>query len=148
MEGEPHMTTVIAKGESSALPMPALIKRATFLVNGEKIRLNGREVTGPEHLMKIIRAENERLQGDDITVKNSNIDFPPGLLWDARSLFPLLKYIFGAENVKSDPNEPTVHCQRYQSKEDNAEIFELGNASFRAALAKIRQANKGMGLQK
>lgn len=139
------MTTVIMKGERSASPQPALIKRATFLVNGEKIRLNGRDVTGPEHLVKIIRAENERLQGDEITIKDMFMDLPPGLLWDVRSLFPLLKYIFGAENVEFDLNEPTVY---YQSQEDNAEIFELGNASFRAALAKIRQANKGMGLQK
>jgi hypothetical protein len=85
------------------------LKRATFLVNGEKIRINGREVTGPEHMMKIIRSENERLQGNKITIRDRIMDLPPGLLWDARALFPLLKYIFGPENVKFDRSEPVVH---------------------------------------
>jgi hypothetical protein len=84
------------------------LKRVTFLVNGEKIRINEKEVTGPEHLMKIIRAENERLQGNPITV-DDYLDLPPGLLWDARALHPLLNYIFGKENVQWDQSEPTEH---------------------------------------
>jgi hypothetical protein len=82
------------------------LKRVTFLVNGEKIRVNEKEVTEPEHLMKIIRAENERLQGSNVTITDHYMDLPPNELWHTRSLFPLLKYIFGAENVGWDENEP------------------------------------------
>jgi hypothetical protein len=85
------------------------LKRVTFLVNGEKIRVNGPEITGPEHLMKIIRAENERLQGSKVTITDHYMDLPPGDLRDMRSFFPLLKYVFGAENVSWDQSEPTEH---------------------------------------
>jgi hypothetical protein len=86
------------------------LKQCTFLVNGEKIRINEKEVTGPEHLMKTIRAEHERLQGNPVTIDDHYMDLPPGpYLWDARSLFPLLKYIFGKENVQYDLSEPIVH---------------------------------------
>jgi hypothetical protein len=90
------------------------LKRVTFLVNGEKIRLDAekREVTGPEHLMKIIREENEKLQGSRVTIQDPYMDLPPSpYLWQSRSLFPLLKYIFGNENVGWDEREPVEYWQ-------------------------------------
>ena len=85
------------------------IKRCTLLVNGEKIRVDveKQEVIGPEHLMSIIRRANEELQGSDVTIQDHYLDRAPGYLWSPQSLFPLLKYLFGNENVKWDQSEPT-----------------------------------------
>ena len=86
------------------------LKRGTILVNGEKIHVDveKRTVTGPEHLMVSIRQANEELQGSDVTIQGY-LDSPPGHLWAPQSLFPLLRYLFGAENVKWDESEPTEY---------------------------------------
>jgi hypothetical protein len=86
------------------------LKQVTYLVNGEKIRLKDGVVTGPEHLMEIIRRENERLQDNRITCVDY-IDLPPGDLADSRALLPLMKYIFGDENASWDESEPTLYYE-------------------------------------
>jgi hypothetical protein len=74
------------------------VKQATFLVNGEKVLWKEGEITGPEHLVKIILSENERLRGNRITC-NSYQAAPPGNLKNPWCIQPLLEYVFGDENL-------------------------------------------------
>jgi hypothetical protein len=83
-------------------------KQATFIINGEKVRVNDGVLTGPEHLLEIIHRENERLKGSKSAYVGS-IFHPPGDLRDMRSLCPLLWSIFGNENVIWDQSEPTIY---------------------------------------
>ena len=83
------------------------LKRCTFVVNGEKIRVDAEkeEVTGPEPLMTTIREANERLKGNR-SIGNGYLQWPPGKLWETNSLYPLLVHLFGEENVSYDETEP------------------------------------------
>ena len=83
------------------------VKRITYLVNGEKIRVDAekREVTGPEPLLAKIREANERLKGDT-SICCGYLQHPPGDLWETNSLYPVLVHLFGKENVKTDKTEP------------------------------------------
>jgi hypothetical protein len=49
-----------------------------------------------------------------VTIEDPYMDLPPGPnLWNVCSFHPLLRYIFGSENVEVDQSEPIVH---YPSK--------------------------------
>jgi len=83
------------------------LKRATIIVNNEKIRVDAvkKEVTGPEPLMSILYEANERLKGD-WTICYCYGQSPPDKLWNTDSLYPLLVHLFGKENVRYDKSEP------------------------------------------